>query len=262
VPIGEVVLARVVISLAISYWMLRRANIPVWGNRRGQLVLRGSFGAAALACYFLALEHLPLADATTLHNTQPLLTALLAWWLLGERVGWAAAFAIACGLAGVTLVVHPGIPLGAGADPFGVAMAIASAVLSSFAYVTVRQLSTTEHPLVIVFYFPLIAAPLALPWALYDWVWPSALDWLLLIAMGVTTQVGQVFMTKALMIERAGRATAVGYTQLCFAMMWQLLIFDQWPALGTVLGGVLVMAGTLAVSVTSERAARPAPPPT
>lgn len=262
IPTGEIVLFRAVLTLAISYWMLRREDIVPWGTRRGALVLRGLLGAAALACYFLALAHLPLADATTLHFTQPLLTSVLAWWLLGERVGWAAAFAIACGLAGVTLVVHPGVPLGAGADPFGVAIALASAALSSFAYVTVRQLVKTEHPLVIVFYFPLIATPLAIPWALYDWVWPSALDWLLLAGIGVTTQFGQVFLTKALAVEQASRATAVGYIQICFAVMWQLLVFGQWPALGTVLGAALVIAGTLAVSISAGRASAPARTPT
>lgn len=251
-PTGEIVLARAAMTLAISYWMLRRASITPWGNNKRGLVLRGSLGAAALACYFLALAHLPLADATTLHYTQPLLTSVLAWWFLGERVGWAAGFAIACGLAGVTLVVHPGVPLGDGADPMGVSVAVASAVLSSLAYVTVRTLAKTEHPLVIVFYFPLIATPLAIPWAAYDFVLPSTTDWLLLVGIGISTQIGQVFLTKALVLERASRVTAVGYIQICFAVIWQLVVFGKYPALGTVLGAALVIAGTLAVSMTAK----------
>jgi drug/metabolite transporter (DMT)-like permease len=252
-PTGEIVLARAVFTLAISYWMLRRANIVPWGTKKAGLVFRGLLGAAALACYFLALAHLPLADATTLHYMQPLLTSVLAWWFLGERVGWAAAFAIACGIGGTLLVVHPGVPLGGGADPFGVVIALCSAALSSVAYITVRQLAKTEHPLVIVFYFPLIATPLAIPWALYDFVLPSAFDWLLLAGIGISTQVGQVFLTKALVIERASRATAVGYIQICFAVFWQFAVFGQLPALGTVLGAALVIAGTLAVSLTAGR---------
>jgi drug/metabolite transporter (DMT)-like permease len=251
-PTGEIVLGRAVMTLAISYVMVRRANLSPWGNQRGKLVVRGLLGFGALAFYYVALARLPLADATTLHYTQPLVTSVLAWWLLGEKVGWAAAFALACGVGGVMLVVHPGMPLGDGADPAGVAIALTSATLSSFAYVTVRQLARTEHPLVIVFYFPLVATPLALPWALYDWVWPSAVDWLLLIAIGVSTQVGQVFLTRALMIERASRATSVGYVQICFAVMWQMIFFGTHPALGTVLGAALVIGGTLAVSATAK----------
>jgi drug/metabolite transporter (DMT)-like permease len=251
-PTGEIVLSRAVMTLVLSYVMVRRASLSPWGVQRGTLFVRGLLGFGALAFYYVALARLPLAEATTLHYMQPLMTAVLAWWLLGEKVGWAAAFALACGIGGVMLVVHPGMPLGDGADPVGVAIAITSATLSSFAYITVRQLARTEHPLVIVFYFPLVATPLALPWALHAWVWPSAHDWLLLLGIGLSTQVGQVFLTRALMIERASRATSVGYVQICFAVVWQILFFGTTPALGTVLGAALVICGTLAVSATAR----------
>jgi drug/metabolite transporter (DMT)-like permease len=259
IPTGEIVLVRAVITLAISYVMVMRADLSPWGHQRVRLFSRGLLGFGALALYYMALARLALADATTLHFTQPLMTSMLAWWLLGERVGWAAGFAIGCGLGGVMLVVHPGVPLDSGADPFGVAIALASATFSSFAYVTVRKLVTTEHPLVIVFYFPLVAAPLALPWALVDWVWPTPIEWLLLVGIGITTQLGQVFLTMGLAIERAGRATAIGYVQIVFAVMWQLLIFGQQPGLGTLLGAGLIIAGTLAVSATARPVESAAP---
>jgi len=252
IPTGELVLARVVFTLVASYVMVRRAGLDMWGTRRGALALRGFVGSAALAFYFLAIAHLPLADATTLHFTQPILTALLAWWLLGERVGWSAAFAIACGIAGVLLVVHPGVPLGAGADALGVTFGLLSAGLSAIVYVTVRELSKTEHPLVIVFYFPLIATPLAIPWAVMSFVWPTPSEWLILIGIGVATQLGQVFMTISLSIERAARATAVGYAQICFAVVWQIVIFDALPAVGTIVGAALIIVGTLVVSATAK----------
>jgi drug/metabolite transporter (DMT)-like permease len=252
-PTGEIVLARALVTLILSYVMVRRADVSPWGTQRGRLVFRGMLGFSALSCYYVSLAALPLADATVLQNTTPLVTALLAWWLLGERVGWAAAFAIACGIGGVLLVVHPGFA--AGAAPAGVAIALAGATLSATAYVTVRQLVRTEHPLVIVFYFPLIATPLALPWAAAQAVWPSPLDWLLLAGIGVATQLGQVLLTMALAIEHAGRATALGYLQVCFAMVWQLVVFGQAPAAGTIAGAALIIAGTVAVARSA------APPP-
>jgi len=248
-PTGELVLARAAITLVISYAMVRRASLSPWGKRRAGLFGRGLLGFAGLGTYYLALAHLSLADATTLQNTQPLITALLAWWLLDERVGWGAAFAIACGIGGVLLVVHPGF--GANASTFGIAVALASAVISAIAYVTVRQLATTEDPLVIVFYFPLVATPLAIPWAIADFVWPSPLDWLLLVGLGISTQIGQVFLTKALAIERAGRATSVGYLQICFAVIWQLVIFGETPAIGTLAGAALIIGGTAVVARTA-----------
>jgi drug/metabolite transporter (DMT)-like permease len=244
-------------TLALSFVMLRRAGLEPWGTQRGKLVQRGLLGSVALGCYYIALVRLPLADATTLQYVQPLITALLAWWILKEAVGWATAFAIACGLAGVLAVVHPGF--GAVADPLAVIIALASEALSSVAYVTVRQLSRTEHPLRIVFYFPLVATPLAIPWAAADFVMPSGYDWLLLVGIGITTQLGQVFMTMGLSVERAGRATAIGYIQICFAIVWQLTLFGQAPALGTIVGAALIIAGTVAVSATAKRTATSSP---
>jgi drug/metabolite transporter (DMT)-like permease len=245
-PTGEIVLARSVVTLVLSYAMLARARLPSpWGTQRGRLAIRGLLGFGGLAGYYGAVVRLPLADATTLQHVVPLVTALLAWWLLGERVGASAVIAIACGLAGVLLIVHPS---GSGLDPFGVALALGGAVCSSFAYVTVRQLARTEHALVIVFYFPLVATPLAIPWAAAAWVTPTAVEILLLVAVGLATQVGQVFLTLGLAAERVGRATSVGYLQIVFAIGWQLAIFGDAPEAATLAGAALIIAGTLAVA--------------
>ena len=249
-PTGEIVLARALITLVLSFALVRRAGLSPWGTRRAGLLFRGLLGFSGLAFYYLSLARLPLAEATTLQNLVPVVTALLAWRMLGERVGWAGAFALVCGIAGVLLVARPFDAVGGlgGAHAVGAACALAAAVSSSIAYVTVRELSKTEHPLVIVLYFPLVATPLAIPWAAAHSVWPSAAGWALLGLIGVATQVGQVFLTKGLAIERAGRATAVGYLQICFAMIWQLVVFGDPPSVWTIAGASLIVAGTLAVA--------------
>jgi drug/metabolite transporter (DMT)-like permease len=262
-PTGEIVLARAVVTLVVSYVMVARIGLSPWGSvgHRGGLVFRGVLGFGGLTCYYASLAHLPLADATTIQNTVPLVTALLAWWILREQVGWSAAIAIACGIGGVSLIVHPGASDAPGLDPVGLVFALGAAGCSAFAYVTVRQLARTEHALVIVFYFPLVALPLSIPWAVADWVTPSAIEWLLLVAIGLTTQIGQVFLTMGLTVERAGRATSMGYIQVVFAMAWQTVLWNDPPDLTSILGAVLIIAGTLAVGATG-RGARPSPPTT
>ena len=258
-PTGEIVLARAIVTLVISYVMVRRAGLSPWGTHRGKLVLRGLLGFGGLAGYYLALALLPIADATTIQQIVPLLSALLAWWLLDEKVGWPTFVALGCGITGVLVIVHPS---GAGLDPVGVMVALGAALCSSIAYVTVRTLSRSEHPLVIVFYFPLIATPLAIPWAAAEWVTPSAIDVLLLLAIGMTTQVGQVFLTMGLAAERIGKATSVGYLQIVFAIGWQVTVFHQAPTLGTMLGAALIIGGTLVVTQLGADARAPRVPTT
>jgi drug/metabolite transporter (DMT)-like permease len=252
-PTGEIVLARGVATLAISLVMVWRAGVAASGHQRGKLALRGVLGFGGLAGYYLALAHLPLADASTLQNVVPLLTAVLAWRWLGEPIAPSTRIALGCGFVGVMLVAHPAV--GAPLDPIGVVAALAGAACSATAYVTVRQLSRTEHPLVIVTYFPLVAVPLAIPWAAMDWVTPAPADWLLLAAIGAATQVGQVFLTLGLAAEQAGRATTVGYVQICFAMVWQLVVFGTTPTATTLAGAALIVAGTLVVSGVPARGA-------
>jgi drug/metabolite transporter (DMT)-like permease len=252
-PTGEIVFARALITLGISYAMVRRASLSPWGHQRLPLLFRGLLGFGGLTGYYIAITRLPLADATILQNSTPVFTAVLAWWLLGEDIGWPTAFAIACGVAGVMLIVRP---TGDGLDPVGVGAGLGAVMCSSVAYVTVRKLARTEHPLVIVFYFPLVATPLALPWALSSFVMPRPIDWLLLLALSASTQVGQVFLTQALAIERAGRATTVGYLQVAFAMGWQLAVFGEVPTPWTLGGASLILGGTLLVAqVTGWRGA-------
>jgi drug/metabolite transporter (DMT)-like permease len=248
-PTAEIVCVRAAITLVLSYLMLRRAALVPWGSpsRRTQLVLRGTLGFLALACYYWTLGRLPLAEATTVHNTTPIWTALLALFLLREALGRGTVAALVLGLAGVLLVARPdagGLQL----DTAGLVVALAGAVFSSFAYVTVRRLAATEHPLVIVFYFPLIALPASLAWAIPQWVTPTPRDALVLLGIGVTTQIGQVCLTYGLAREPAARAMAVGYLQVVFAVLWGALAFSELPPLTTLAGAALIIGGTALAS--------------
>jgi drug/metabolite transporter (DMT)-like permease len=249
-PAPEIVVARVVVTLILSYVMVRSAGLSPWGTRRRALALRGLLGFSALSCYYWTLTRLPLAEATTIHHMAPLFTAVGAWIVLKERAGWATAAAIALGLAGVVLVARPGGFGGGELDGAAVIVAVIGALCSAAAYVTVRQLSRDEDPLVIVFYFPLVALPLAIPWMIPSAVWPTPREWLVLLAVGVCTQAAQVCMTRGLSLERAGRASAVGYLQVAMAVGWGILAFGEVPGPPALAGAGLIVAGTLLVSFT------------
>ncbi len=251
VPSQEIVLARAVVSLVLSYWLVKRAKISPWGQRKWILILRGVFGFAAMSCFYFALTRLPIAEATVLHFTNPLWTALFAAVFLRERLSpWVLA-AIAVSFVGVILVTRPAVLFGASASPvsaIGVGVALLGAMLSSLAYVSVREASKTEDALVIVFYFPLISVPATLPFV-SGFVWPQGWAWLILLGVGVSTQIAQVFLTRGLAREPAARAMTIGYAQIVFVLLWGMLFFGEFPDAWSVMGALLVVAGTLAVAV-------------
>ena len=233
-PTMEIVLGRGCVALLLSTALLLRARKSPFRSDPRLLLLRGLFGSLALICFYAAVVHMPLAEATVIHQTAPLFTAVLAAWLLRERLEPRVLVAIGLCIAGVLLIAQPswlpGFAAKAPGYPWQFAfLALLGAVLSAFAYVTVRRLGRSEDPLVVVFYFPLVTVPLVLPFAVPVWVWPSTTGWLLLLGIGITTQIAQIAMTKGLAREPAGRATTVGYLQVAFATVAGAVAFGAWP---------------------------------
>lgn len=250
-PSAEVVFFRSVISVVLTLGMLRRRSVSPWGNRRGLLLVRGFSGFLALLCFFYAIARLPLADVTVIQFTHPVFVALLAAVFLRENVGTRQGISFLLSIAGVLVITRPNFLTGANTDmlpPLVVGIALAGAVLASVAYVLVRKLRETEDPLVVVLYFPLVSVPAAIPVMWPNAVWPTPREWLLLVGIGVTTQIAQVYLTRGLHAERAARATSVSYLQIVLAAIWGALFFGEIPDAWVVAGAVLVCCGILLVS--------------
>ncbi len=250
-PSSEIVFARSLFSLVISYAMVRQARLSPWGRRKGLLLLRGLAGFGGLTCFFYAVTRLPLADVTVIHFTNPVFTALFAAIFLRERLGSRELLGLAASLAGVVVVTRPSFLFGSaasGLDLFAAGVALLGAALAAVAYTTVRKLGETEHPLVVVFFFPLVATPASVPLMADGALWPTPLEWMILAGVGVVTQIAQIHLTKGLHAERAGRAMSLSYIQIVFAAFWGMAVFGERPDLWTVVGGVLVVAGTMIVA--------------
>lgn len=231
-PALEIILFRSVFSIVASYVALRRLNVNPFGNNYRLLISRGSTGALGLICYFLALQHLPLATAVTVQYLAPIFTAVLGIWLVREPVrSWQWVF---FGLSfGGVLLVQQGSPVGAAVGSGGEAglvflgIGLLGALVSGLSYNAIRKLRGLEHPLVIVFYFPLISLPIAAVACLFNWQTPDGTDWLWLLACGVFTQGAQLTMTRAYQMERLSRVAPLNYLGMFYALGLGYVFFDE-----------------------------------
>lgn len=246
IPVLEIVAARSIVSLVISYLDIKRKRIYLWGTSKLLLIARGSVGALALLCVFFSVTTLPLAEATILQYTYPAFTALLALVFLKEKVQRATLLCIALSLLGLVMMVQPSTALGFERFPWlSLSAALLGAFGSAIAYVLVRRLSQSEDSSVIIFYFPLIALPLSLIFLGNDFVMPSFEALVLLLLVGIFTQVGQVGLTKAMQTEYAGTVTAYAYVQVVFSVILGVVFFNEIPEAMTWVGGSLIIAGAL-----------------
>ena len=257
-PVAEVVFGRAVLSVLLSALLLWRADVAPWGQRQGLLAVRGLVGTLALFAVYAGLMRLPLAAATLIQYLYPSATALLAWRWLGERPGRGLALAVLLGWLGVMLVAQPFGGWGGPPLPItGVSVAVIGALLTAVAYVSVRELGRSEHPQVIVLWFPLISLPLSLPLVLLDPVLPTPLELGWLAGVGLFTQLGQIGLTHGLVRLRAARATTIGYVQVAFAMLWGWLLFGERPQAPMLVGALLILASVL-LSQAPRRSGAPA----
>jgi drug/metabolite transporter (DMT)-like permease len=254
-PVAEVVFGRALISLLLSWWLLRRAGLSPWGRHRRLLVLRGVLGTVALFGVYGGLAWLPLAPATVLQYLYPTFTAALAWGALGERFGRRLGLAMVLGWTGVALLVQPVVGPGTlpALAPLGVVAAVTGALFTALAYVSIRTLAGREHPLVIIFWFPLVSLPLALPLVLLEPISPKPIELLWLLGVGLFTQLGQLGLTAAITRLPAARATAISYVQVPMAALWGWLWFAEPVGLGTAGGAGLVLLATLLSLTIADR---------
>ncbi|MGK7889014.1 MAG: DMT family transporter [Leptolyngbyaceae cyanobacterium] len=245
IPVLEIIAARALVSLCLSYLDVRRKSISVWGHNHRLLIARGSVGTLALCCVYYAVTTLPLADATVLQYTHPAFTAILALVFLGESVKRSTLICLILSFIGLVVMVRPGAGAILGLPPLSLMAALAGAFGSAVAYVIVRRLSQTEDSSVIIFYFPLIALPVSLTLLGNGFVFPELYQLLLLLLVGVFTQVGQVGLTKAMAVEKAGRVTSYSYIQVVFSAIIGIIFFAEIPTLWTLIGGTLIISGAL-----------------
>ncbi|MEZ4978924.1 MAG: DMT family transporter [Chitinophagales bacterium] len=242
IPAIEIVFFRSLITLVISAVMIKRMNLSFFGNNKKILFLRGFFGVLALYLYFSSLQNMPLASAVTIQQMSPIFTSILAIFILKESLAlpqWA-----------FYLISFVGVALIKGFNPdlsfLYFFLALASAVFSALAYNMVRKLKDSDHPLVVVFYFPLVAMPLAGIFSFMYWVQPSWQEYLLLLGVGVSTQIAQVNLTKALQLEEMAKVSIVQYQTIIYAIIFGLILFDEQYSYLTIIGIILVIGGMLA----------------
>jgi drug/metabolite transporter (DMT)-like permease len=257
-PSQEIVLGRGVITLAISYVALRAAGVNPRGHRTGLLAIRGIVGFAAVSAFFYGVIHLPLAEATVIHYTNPVFTSVIAAVVLAEPIRRRDAGCLVISLAGVLLITRPSFLFGgasAALDPAGVAAALAGAVLAASAYVMIRFLSVTEHELVIVLWFGVVGSLGAIPGTAVNFVLPSGWLWAGLVAVGLTTHAAQVLLTRGLSLLPVGRAMTISYVQIVFATLWGILFFGARPDVWLLLGAALIVGSTVTLRLHAPSAA-------
>ncbi|MBB3772835.1 drug/metabolite transporter (DMT)-like permease [Angulomicrobium tetraedrale] len=252
VPTGEVVFARSFFALfpllAMLTWRGEISAAVRTAHPVGHIV-RGTIGVVSMILSFSALARIPLADATAIGFTAPLLTVVLAALVLGERVQIYRWIAVLIGLCGVVVMLWPHLTgnFDTVEHKLGAIMALAAAGFTAGAMIQVRRLTGTETTAAIVFYFQALAAVAGLATAAWGWVVPSPREAIMLLAIGILGGIAQILLTESYRWAPASVVAPFTYSAMLWSLLLGFALFSEVPPLLVLLGAAIVIGAGLFV---------------
>lgn len=263
--VGQTVFWRSALAIpAILAFMAWRRSLPGalrTANARGH-VLRSGFGCMSMFLGFTALAHVPLTLATSLSFLAPLMSVPAAMVLLGEKPKTAVVALTALGFGGVALILlapAPAVPFSPAAGEhsvlIGVLAGLGGAGFTVLAMIQVRDLTRSENPTTIAFYFMLCCAVAGAATGLFGHWRPlpqEALLWLM--AAGILGGLAQIAMTEALARAPVSALAAFEYTAMLWALGFDVFFFSQTPSALKLLGAAAIVAAAASVGALESRA--------
>jgi drug/metabolite transporter (DMT)-like permease len=209
-------------------WRTRRL---AWHLLRGVLLLTSSLLA------FASLRYMPVGEFTAIVMITPLVITLLAATMLKEHVSALRWVLVAGGFAGTLIIIRPG------GSAFGWSSLLPLALVASNAWfqVLTSKLARTEDPVTMHLYTGwtgTLMAALALP---FVWIaLPDPWLWAALCFMGLMATIGHFMLILAYYRAPAATLTPYLYSQIGFAMLGGLLVFEHVPDTASLAGIVMI----------------------
>lgn len=268
-PLYQVVFIRSLVAMALLLMVLTplAGGINQLRTHRPKLqMLRACLILGANLTFFTGLAIMPLAEAVAISFATPLIVTVLSVFVLREHVGPWRWSAVAVGFLGVLVIMRPG------GDSFQWAALLPLIGACGYAgmHVLSRRIGPVDATVALSFYplcaFLLLSALAGLIFGdgrwqgdgaeiagflLRAWSWPSSGEWPLFIGAGLAGSMGGYLISHAYKTAEAGLIAPFEYIALPLAILWGVLLFQDWPEPQVWIGALLIIGAGL-VSVWRE----------
>jgi drug/metabolite transporter (DMT)-like permease len=246
-PIAEIVWARftghVVIMLIVFLpryrWSLVLPKRPVVQIGRSLLMLVSNM------VFVMAISSVPLATASAIGFTSPLIVTALSVPLLHESVGWRRWSAVLIGFIGALIVIRPSTGLH---DP-AVLLLLFSATAYALYQIATRWVGRYDNAATGIVFAALIGS-LAMSFVLpFVFVMPRTLfDAGLFLCLGLFGGAGHYLIIRAFQLGPAAVMAPLGYVELIGTATLGYLIFDNFPDAWTWVGALVIIASGIYIA--------------
>jgi drug/metabolite transporter (DMT)-like permease len=244
VPWQVIAVVRAAMAMILAALLVRASGARFVFFRPRTLWMRSIAGSLSLVSFFFALTRLPTSEVLTMSNMFPIWVALLSWPMLGEVPSGLVWLSVASGISGVALMLRPHLA----EDNFATLVALAASCFTAVAMIGLHRLKGIDPP-AIVAHFSAVSFLFCLPlfWLTDVRHADSPVvfgNTLMLLGVGLTATVGQLFLTRAFTGGLPAKVSVVGLSQVVFSVLYETVYEGRDFGATTLLGMLLVLAPT------------------
>ena len=255
-PTGEIVWARFTGHLVVMLlvFLPRYGRRLIMTRRPAVQIARSLLMLGSNALFVLAIARVPLATASAIGFTSPLLVTALSVPLLREQVGVRRWSAVVVGFLGALLVIRPGSGF---QDPAVLLLLVSSAAYALYQIAT-RWVGFYDEAATGIVFSALLGSLIMTAVLPFVWTPPrTALDLALLASLGLLGGAGHYLVIRAFQAAPAAVIAPLGYVELIGTTALGYLIFGQFPDVSTWIGAAVIIASGLYIALRERRRAAP-----
>ena len=249
-PVWEAVFFRAFSGSIISLYLVYYSGISSIKTKKPVRHFVRAFSAVGcVVLYIFGIKYLLLSENIAIAHSAPIIAALLAVPILGEKIGIHRIFAIIIGFIGVLVIVKPGTDL----FQLKSLLPIGSALFMASVYLTTRSLMNTESSTSIVFYYSFTLLFTSLIFFPSDFVIPDTFNLVLALSLGIMGSMGHYFMSQAARHADVAVTSPFEYSSFIFVGIMGYLFFYEIPSKSVLIGAILIIISGIYVAYRERK---------
>jgi len=249
-PVWEAVFFRAFSGSIISLYLVYHSGInSIKTKKPVRHFVRAFSAVGCVVLYIFGIKYLLLSENIAIAHSAPIIAALLAVPILGEKIGIHRILAIIIGFVGVLVIIKPGTDL----FQLKSLLPIGSALFMASVYLTTRSLMNTESSTSIVFYYSFALLITSLIFFPSDFIIPDTFNLILALSLGIMGSMGHFFMSQAARHADVAVTSPFEYSSFIFVGLMGYFFFYEIPSNSVIIGGVLIIISGVYVAYRERK---------
>ena len=241
----QIVFSRYLSQLIILLILFNKNTITFLKSPFPSLqILRGALLLITTCFMFSGLAYLPFAENIAIYMIGPVITTILAFLILKEKISFVQVVIVIIGLIGAIIIANPN----SASFNFAIIFPFLAALCFAFFTISTKFLNSSDSNQTTLLYTALTGTILSLPFIIFFWEWPNLNQTMLMFCLGLLATLGHFLFIEALKIVNASFAAPFVYLTVLLAAFWGYILYEEVPQQNTILGAFLIIIAGIIIT--------------